>query len=260
MKKKVDELAKIHIGSSKAEEKIQSSSSKIEEKKEDVKVDGKPTIVTVGDSIVKDVKGWLMSRDKRVKVDSFSGANMEDVEDFITPIMRRKSDEIILYVGTNNLQNRSPGMIADNILTLAQKIENHGIRSAISLITFRNDDLWEKAKVVNNILLSESSNVIEHTNITGSHLNRSNLHLNRRGTAALASNFIFLIYVLIIYSLFQYSVTEQPNTNKTHIVSKCERFSGPSGLKICCLNINSLTHHFDELNMFLDDEQPHIMA
>ena len=55
-------------------------------------------------------------------------------------------------------------------------------------------------------------------------------------------------------------MTEQPNTNKTHIVSTCKRVSGPSGLKICCLNINSLTHHFDELNMFLDEEQPHIMA
>ena len=26
------------------------------------------------------------------------------------------------------------------------------------------------------------------------------------------------------------------------------------------VNVNSLTHHFDELNMFLDEEQPHIMA
>ena len=190
LKKKVDELTKIHIGNSKTEEKIQSSNSKIEQKKKDVKVDGKPTIVIAGDSIVKDVKGWLMSRDKHVKVNSFSGANMEDMEDFLTPIIRRKPNEIILHVGTNYLQNDSPGMIANDILKLAQKIENHGIRSAISLITFGNDDLLEKAKVVNDIRLSESSDVIEHTNITGSQLNRSNLHLNRRGTAALASNFI----------------------------------------------------------------------
>ena len=53
---------------------------------------------------------------------------------------------------------------------------------------------------------------------------------------------------------------EQPNTNKTHIVSTCKCVSGLSGLKICCLNINSLTHHFDELNMFLDEEQLRIMA
>ena len=102
--------------------------------------------------------------------------------------------KFILHVGTNNMQNDSPGMIANNILKLAQIIEDHGTRSAISLITFRNDDLWEKAKVVNNILLSESSNVIQHTNITDSHLNRSNLYLSRRGTAALASNFISYIH------------------------------------------------------------------
>ena len=55
-------------------------------------------------------------------------------------------------------------------------------------------------------------------------------------------------------------MTEQPNTNKTHIVFTCKRVSGPSGLKIRCLNNYSLTHHFDELNMFLDEDQPHIMA
>ena len=65
-----------------------------------------------------------MCRDKRVKVNSFSGANIEDMEDFPTPIIRRKLDEIILHVGTNNLQNDSLGMIANNILKLAQKIEN----------------------------------------------------------------------------------------------------------------------------------------
>ena len=80
-------------------------------------------------------------------------------------------------------------MIANNILKLAQEIENHGRHSAISLITFRNDDLWETAKVVNSILPSESSKVIEHANITGSHMNQTNLHLKRRGTAASASKF-----------------------------------------------------------------------
>ena len=62
-----------------------------------------------------------MSRDKRVKVSSFLGANIEDMEDFLTPIMRRKPDKIMLHVGTNNLQNGSPGMNANNILKLAHK-------------------------------------------------------------------------------------------------------------------------------------------
>ena len=48
---------------------------------------GKPMIVIAGNSIVKDVKGWLMRRDKRVKINSFSVANIEDMEDFLTPII-----------------------------------------------------------------------------------------------------------------------------------------------------------------------------
>ena len=147
----------------------------------------------------------------------------------------------------------------NNILKLAQKIDNHGRHSAISLITFRNDDLWEKAKVVNSILPSESSDVIEHTNITGSHMDQTNLHLNRGEVQLLQLQSLILIYV-IIFSLFQYGMAEQPNTNKTHIVFTCKCVSGLSGLKRCCLNINSLIHHFDELNMFLDEEQLHIMA
>ena len=194
-----------------------------------------------------------MSRDKCAKVNSFLEANIEDMEDFLTSIIRRKPDEIILHVGTNNLQNDSPGMIVNNILKLAQKIDNHGRHSAISLITFRNDDLWGKAKVVNSILPSESSDVIEHTNITGSHMDQTNLHLNRGEVQLLQLQSLILIYILIIFSLFQYGMTEQPNTDKTHIVFTCKCVSGLSGLKICCLNINSLIHH-------LDEEQLHIMA
>ena len=44
-------------------------------------------IVIARDSIVKDVKGWLMSRDKCAKVNSFLEANIEDMEDFLTSII-----------------------------------------------------------------------------------------------------------------------------------------------------------------------------
>ena len=34
----------------------------------------------------------------------------------------------------------------------------------------------------------------------------------------------------------------------------------PSGLKMCCLNINSLVKHFDELKVFIESEEPHIFG
>ena len=33
-----------------------------------------------------------------------------------------------------------------------------------------------------------------------------------------------------------------------------------SGLKVCCLNINSLVKHFDELKVFIESEAPHIFG
>ena len=38
----------------------------------------KPTVILAGDSILKNIKGWLISRTKAVKSYSFSGADTDD--------------------------------------------------------------------------------------------------------------------------------------------------------------------------------------
>ena len=43
----------------------------------------KPMTFIVGDSIVKDVKGWLLSRERFVRTYSFSGTATTDIHDFI---------------------------------------------------------------------------------------------------------------------------------------------------------------------------------
>ena len=137
----------------------------------------KPTIVIAGDSIVKDIKGWLMSRNKRVKISSFPGANTEDMKDFLTPLLRKKPDELILHTGTNNLQEEPPNKTASDIIRLAERVRFwSGVRSTVSLITYRGDDLRMKADVVNNIIKSEvrhrsGISIIDHPNITEQHLN-----------------------------------------------------------------------------------------
>ena len=97
----------------------------------------KPTIVIAGDSIIKDIKGWLMSRNKRVKISSFPGTNTEDMKDFLTPLLRKKPDELILYISTNNLQEESLNKIASDIIRLAERVRDSGVRSTVSLITYR---------------------------------------------------------------------------------------------------------------------------
>ena len=76
----------------------------------------KSSIFIAGDSVVKDVKGWLLSRHKYVKVYSFSGADTTDMNDFIRPLLKKRPDEVILHIGTNNLASTlSPEQIVDEI-------------------------------------------------------------------------------------------------------------------------------------------------
>ena len=56
-------------------------------------------------SIVKYIKGWLISRQKSVKVYSFSGADTADMEHFLQPLINKEQDQIILHIGTNDVSN-----------------------------------------------------------------------------------------------------------------------------------------------------------
>ena len=60
-------------------------------------------IFIVGDSIVKDVKGWLLYREQFVETYSISGADTTDMHNSIRPLLKKKLEEIILHAGTNDL-------------------------------------------------------------------------------------------------------------------------------------------------------------
>ena len=49
----------------------------------------RPLIIVAGGSIVKGLKGWLMSRRENVKVFSFSGSTITDMEHFIKPLINK---------------------------------------------------------------------------------------------------------------------------------------------------------------------------
>lgn len=49
----------------------------------------KKTTMIVGDSIVAKLEGWKMSnKDNRIMVKSFSGASVDDLDDYIKPVLR----------------------------------------------------------------------------------------------------------------------------------------------------------------------------
>ena len=141
------------------------------------------------------MRGWLLSRHKYVRVYSFSGADTTDMNDFIKPLLKRRPDEVILHIGTNNLASTlSPEQIVDEILKLRLIITSYGLLHhmiIISTIVRHDDGFWQKACEVNQLLFSEipAEQLIDNSELESRHLNGSRLHLNTAGSAKLASNF-----------------------------------------------------------------------
>ena len=90
--------------------------------------------VIVGDSMVKNVRGWDLSNQKnKVIVKSFSGATTEDMEDYLKPILRKEPKNLILHVGTNDLKAMEPAHLSNSIESLAVNIEENSPNTSMSI-------------------------------------------------------------------------------------------------------------------------------
>ena len=95
----------------------------------------------LGDSIIKNLKGWEMSKklkNANVYVRHFAGTKVRCVK----PKLREKPDHIVLHVGTNDLvSDRPPDLIAKSILDVASSIKNENHDVTVSNIITRSDHL-----------------------------------------------------------------------------------------------------------------------
>ena len=57
-----------------------------------------------------------------------TGATTEDMQDFIKPILRKNPDNVIIHIGTNDLNSQEPRATAEDIVNLALQIEGDAPR------------------------------------------------------------------------------------------------------------------------------------
>ena len=121
------------------------------------------------------------------------------MRDHIKPTLRKNDDAIVIHVGTNSFRSStSVRDCAEEIANLATMIGNESSADlAISGIIPRSDDESVTVKVsgVNKLLKTFCNQngwgFVDHSNVSPEHeLNRNGLHLNTKGTARLATNFI----------------------------------------------------------------------
>ena len=153
-----------------------------------------PKIVSIlGDSIVKELKGYeLTDNDTRVIVKSFPGAKTECMKDYIKPTLKQNPDVIILHCGTNNLKHHdNDDEVADNIINLALE-SSMTSNVLVSGLTARDDRFKNRIPKINDIVKRKCADrnigFIDNSNIIAEHLNRSRLHLNRKGNNILSKN------------------------------------------------------------------------
>ena len=113
-------------------------------------------VVILGDSIVKHVNKWRISRklkNCRVKIMSFSGATVQYKADYVKPSLCDKPSHLILHVGTNDLNtSKTAESIATSIVEQAITIKDDHHDVSLSNIVIRKDNLKKKAEEVNSYL------------------------------------------------------------------------------------------------------------
>ena len=114
--------------------------------------------------------------------------------DYIKPLLKKCSDNIILHVGTNSTVTESSKVVLGKLFDLKKFVENTLPESnvIISDLITRADNGKTSLTVskTNEHLHGFQMDIINNGNITSNELNKAGLHLNPRGLGKVTINFI----------------------------------------------------------------------
>ena len=155
----------------------------------------KGTTLVVKDSMLAGLREAKLSRSKRIKVRYFPGGKTEDLQYHLIPYLKKKPDNIIIHVGTNDNPYKTEDLIYKELLNVKETINKFhpnckNIVISSSIVRTDRNEANNILKRFNTILKQEEKNVMFHNNISASHLHRDGLHLNLNGAIMLAGNLL----------------------------------------------------------------------
>ena len=154
----------------------------------------KCTTLIIGDSILAGLQEYKMSRRKMIKVRTFLGATISHMKLFAMPLLKKKPDNIINHVCTNDPPHFTPDEMFKNMKELPLLIHKIVpsakiiISSPFLCVDETNSDINRKKFI--SLLNSTNWDCIHHENIDKTHLNEYGLHTNRTGSINLAENLV----------------------------------------------------------------------
>ena len=146
------------------------------------------TCLIVGESIVNGLMEEKMSKNRLIKVRSFSGARIEDFYSYLQP------SRLIIHAGTNNAIHSDSDCIMEQLMELKHHLKEFHPNCEVffSCPIIRTDH--HAARITINNLGNKFSEldvpVLLNKNIDVDCLGVKGLHLNKKGTGKLAVNFI----------------------------------------------------------------------
>ena len=156
------------------------------------------TTLIAGSSILSGINESRLKRYK-AKVRVFPGSLVDDMYDYLMPLLRKKPTNVIVHVGSNDAPFKTAEDIFIEIKKLKIFIEKTlpNVNVYLSCPTIRSDNVR-----ANSILrqlderLKCLSNVIKNDNVDTMCLGKKGLHLNAKGSGRLAMNYISLMQCL----------------------------------------------------------------
>lgn len=152
----------------------------------------KGTTLITGSSIIMGIEESRL-RKYKAKVRPFPGACIDDLYDYLEPLLKKKPTNMILQIGSNDATFKSASQILNEIINLKVYIEHMvpGITIYLSSPVVRFDNKTANSTLRELGMLFENfNNIIFNDNIDSSCIGKKGLHLNPRGSGRLAINFI----------------------------------------------------------------------
>ena len=132
--------------------------------------------------------------DRPVKTRNFPEATVADMEHYLTPIIRKKPNNIILQAGQMMEKILPSRTVLENLLKLKILVKGRSptCRVFISTPTLRTDDGKAQIMVIQltKHLLQLKIEEIKKNNINATPLGSKDLHLNQSGSKHLSVNFL----------------------------------------------------------------------
>ena len=162
----------------------------------------KKKVTVIGDSRIKYLRREnLSSKNYEVKVAAHPGSTTEDLIDYIKPVVRKKTDFLVIHTGTDDLTNgvNTVKEIRKRVKCVRDLDKDKKVNIVFSSVINRSDrNLGQEIRDLNMKLkrYCEGNNFlfVDNVNVEESCLNNSKLHLNHKGTNILCQNIKNCIY------------------------------------------------------------------